>query len=78
LETTVRNALSRHVIGEETLQGLEVIPAQYRVMVTRRPNYACRACEQVVVQIRASQSHIEKLRGRSLYSHGDGALSSPS
>jgi transposase len=54
----VRNALSRHVVGEETLQRLEVIPAQYRVMVTRRPKYACRACEQVVVQnSRMSESH---------------------
>jgi len=27
-----------------------VIPAQFRVIVTHRPKYACRACEQAVVQ----------------------------
>jgi transposase len=27
-----------HVIGEETSQRLDVIPAQYRVIVTHRPN----------------------------------------
>src|SRR5258708_5174258 len=39
-----------HVIGEETSQRLDVIPAQFRVIVTHRPKYACRACEQAVVQ----------------------------
>lgn len=39
-----------HVIGEESSERLDVIPAQYRVMVTHRPKYACRACEQAVVQ----------------------------
>src|SRR5262249_4954896 len=39
-----------HVIGEETSQRLDVIPAQFRVVVTHRPKYACRACEQAVVQ----------------------------
>src|SRR5947207_9623117 len=38
-----------HVIGEETSQRLDVIPAQFRVIVTHRPKYACRACEQAVV-----------------------------
>jgi len=33
-----------HVIGEETSQRLDVIPAQFRVIVTHRPKYACRAC----------------------------------
>ena len=41
-----------HVIGEESSQRLDVIPAQFRVMVTHRPKYACRACEQAVVQAR--------------------------
>ncbi|MFZ2065456.1 MAG: IS66 family transposase zinc-finger binding domain-containing protein, partial [Xanthobacteraceae bacterium] len=35
-----------HVIGEETSQRLDVVPAQFRVIVTHRPKYACRACEQ--------------------------------
>jgi transposase len=39
-----------HVIGEDTSQRLDVIPAQFRVIVTHRPKYACRACEQAVVQ----------------------------
>jgi len=37
-----------HVIGEETSERLDVIPAQYRVIVTHRPRFACRACEQIV------------------------------
>src|SRR6202043_1649009 len=38
-----------HVIGEETSKRLDVVPAQFRVIVTHRPKYACRACEQGVV-----------------------------
>ncbi|EHK52276.1 IS66 family transposase [Allomesorhizobium alhagi] len=30
-------------IGEDVSERLDVIPAQFRVMVTRRPKYACRA-----------------------------------
>lgn len=37
-----------HVIGEETAERLDVIPAQYRVIVTHRPKLACRACETIV------------------------------
>ena len=47
-----------HVIGEETSQRLDVIPAQYRVIVTHRPKYACRACEQAVVQAPATPSFV--------------------
>jgi transposase len=32
-----------HLIGEETSQRLDVVPAQFRVIVTHRPKYACRA-----------------------------------
>ena len=32
------------VIGEDRSERLDVIPAQVRVMVTRRPKLACRAC----------------------------------
>jgi transposase len=39
-----------HVIGEETSQRLDVIPAQFRVLVTHRPKYACRGCAEAVVQ----------------------------
>ena len=48
-----------HVIGEETSQRLDVIPAQFRVMVTHRPKYACRACEQAVVQAPAPERLIK-------------------
>src|SRR5580693_5577423 len=37
-----------HVMGEETSERLDVIPAQFRVIVTHRPKYACRACEKIV------------------------------
>jgi transposase len=39
-----------HVIGEETSERLDVIPAQFQVIVTHRPKYACRSCEGTVVQ----------------------------
>jgi len=37
-----------HMIGEETSERLDVVPAQYRVLVMHRPKFACRACEKVV------------------------------
>lgn len=37
-----------HVIGEETAERLDVVPARYRVIVTHRPRLACRACEKIV------------------------------
>jgi transposase len=39
-----------HVIGEDRSQRLDVVPAQYQVIVTRRPKYACRTCQAAVVQ----------------------------
>ena len=41
------------VIGEDRSSRLDVIPAQYRVIVTRRPKYACRTCQEGVVQAAA-------------------------
>ena len=38
-----------HRIGEVRSEQLDMVPAQLRVRVTRRPRYACRACESVVV-----------------------------
>ena len=35
------------------------VPAQFRVIVTRRPKYACRACEEVVVQAPAPARLVE-------------------
>ncbi len=48
-----------HVIGEETSERLDVIPAQFRAIVTHRPKYACRACEEVVVQAPAPERLIK-------------------
>lgn len=48
-----------HVIGEDTAQRLDVVPAQYRVVVTHRPKYGCRACESVVVQAPAPERLIK-------------------
>ena len=51
------NAL--HRIGEDTGERLDIVPAQFRVLVVRRPKYACRACENVVVQAPAPGRLIE-------------------
>jgi transposase len=48
-----------HVIGEDRSQRLDVIPAQYRVLVTRRPKYACRTCQEAIVQAPAPARLIE-------------------
>jgi transposase len=48
-----------HRIGEDVAERLDVIPAQFRVIVTRRPKYACRACESAVVQAPAPARLIE-------------------
>ena len=48
-----------HVIGEDKSERLDVIPAQYRVIVTRRPKYACRGCESAVVQAPAPERLIK-------------------
>src|SRR5437879_2643433 len=39
--------------------GLDMVPAQFRVVVTRRPKYACRACEDGVMQAEAPARLIE-------------------
>jgi transposase len=48
-----------HRIGEDVSERLDVIPAQFRVLVVRRPKYACRACEEAVVQAPAPARLIE-------------------
>src|SRR5262245_61644688 len=48
-----------HLIGEEIAERLDVIPAQYRVLVTRRPKYACRTCTEGVVQAPAPERLIK-------------------
>jgi transposase len=52
-----KNAL--HRIGEDTSERLDIIPAQLRVLVVRRPKYACRSCEDIVVQASAPARLIE-------------------
>src|SRR4029078_11262068 len=48
-----------HRIGEDIGERLDIVPAQFRVLVVRRPKYACRACENVVVQAPAPARLIE-------------------
>src|SRR3954462_3356575 len=47
-----------HVIGEDTSEMLDIVPAQLRVRVIRRPRYGCRACEGAVVQATAPERPI--------------------
>ena len=49
----------RHVIGEDVSERLDIIPAQFRVIVTRRPKYACRSCEAGIAQAPATPRLIE-------------------
>src|SRR3954466_13571084 len=46
---------SMHVIGEDTSEMLDLVPAVLRVRVIRRPRYGCRACEGAVVQAPAPE-----------------------
>lgn len=48
-----------HVIGEDVAERLDVVPSQFRVLVTRRPKYACRACTDGVVQAPAPPRLVE-------------------
>jgi transposase len=46
-------ACDRVKIGEDVCERLDVVPAKFRVIVTRRPRYACKVCREGVVQARA-------------------------
>jgi transposase len=48
-----------HRIGEDVSERLDIIPAQFRVLVVRRPRYGCRTCQDVVVQAPAPARLIE-------------------
>lgn len=48
-----------HAIGEDVSERLDVIPTTFRVLVTRRPRYACRTCEAAVVQAPAPARIVE-------------------
>jgi hypothetical protein len=46
-------------IGEDTAERLDIVPAQFRVLVVRRPKSGCRSCQDVVVQASAPPRLIE-------------------
>ena len=48
-----------HLMGEDRSERLDIVPAQFRVIVMRRPKYACRRCEEVVVQAPAPARLVE-------------------
>ena len=48
-----------HSIGEMRTEQLDIAPMQLRVRVTRRPRYACRACEGAVVVAEAPARPID-------------------
>lgn len=48
-----------HIIGEDVSERLDKIPARLRVIMTRRPKYACRSCTDGVTQARAPNRLIE-------------------
>jgi transposase len=48
-----------HQIGEDVAERLDVVPATFRVLVTRRPRYGCRSCESAVVQAPAPARIVE-------------------
>lgn len=47
-----------HKIGEDVSEQLDVIPAQFKVIATHLPKYACRSCEEGVVQASAPERPI--------------------
>jgi transposase len=48
-----------HRIGEDKSERLDIVPAQFRVLVTVRAKYACRKCEDGVLQAPAPARLIE-------------------
>ena len=65
IETTIDDKTCRccqgalHRIGEDKSERLDIVPAQFRVLVTIRPKYACRQCQDGVVQAPAPARLIE-------------------
>lgn len=47
------------MIGEDVSKRLDVVPAQYQMIVTHRPKYACRSCEGPIDQAAAPARLIE-------------------
>ena len=52
-------AREMHRIGEDIAERLDIVPAKFRVLVVRRPKYACRSCGGTVVQAHAPVRLIE-------------------
>ena len=48
-----------HLIGEDKTEMLDYVPAHFRVRLIRRPRYACRSCEEAVVQAPAPERPID-------------------
>ncbi len=48
-----------HQIGEDVAERLDVVPTTFRVLVTRRPRYGCRSCENAIVQAPAPARIVE-------------------
>lgn len=48
-----------HRTGKDLSEKLEPVPAQFPVLVVRRSNHSCRACEEVFVQAPAPARLIE-------------------
>jgi transposase len=46
-------------IGEDVTERLDIVPAQFRVIVTIRPKYACPTCQDGVYQALAPAHLIE-------------------
>lgn len=59
-DLTCGGGSERHIIGEDVSERLDIIPAQFRVIVTCRPKYACPSCEAGVVQAPAKPRLIER------------------
>ena len=53
-----------HRIGEDVAERLDIVPAKLRVLVVRRPRYACRACPGTLVQAPACWSLFALQYGR--------------
>jgi transposase len=46
-------------IGEDRVERLDIVPAQFRVLVTIRPKYACRRCAGAILQAPAPAHLVE-------------------
>jgi hypothetical protein len=51
------------VIGEDRSERLDVIPAQFRVIVTKRPKLACRSCTGSVQMGLPTNGQLKNWRG---------------